>query len=134
MCQMSWDDTVAFNTPRVMGTLNVKPTKSSFRMTESAHLTVGEEYLLRLKGLGSAGYLWDFILEAGATLVSVARMPTEKPALEVSATPTSHSADSLFSIRALAPGQARIRFMLQRPWLIGKMPPLREHVLEIMIQ
>jgi predicted secreted protein len=103
-------------------------------LTEIIHLNVGEEHLVKLTGLGSAGYLWDFAVEKGSTLLSVANMPTEKPVTETGRTPSSYSTASSFLVKALAPGEARVRFTLQRPWLIGKVAPLKEHVLAITIQ
>jgi len=103
-------------------------------LTEIVLLKVGEEHFVKLDGLGSAGYLWDFVVEQGSTLLTVESVQTEKTAIGSGATPTSSSIPSSFVIKALAPGQARVHFTLQRPWLVGKMAPFRDHLLEITIQ
>jgi len=103
-------------------------------LTEIVLLKVGEEHLVKLNGLGSAGYLWDFAVEKGSTLLTVESVPTEKTVIGSGAAPTSSSIPSSFLIKALAPGQARVHFTLQRPWLVGKMAPIRDHLVEITIQ
>ncbi len=103
-------------------------------MAQQIHLKAGEEYQLRLPWPGSVGYRWDFALEEGSNVVDVARLSAEKPSGEGDLIPRTSSVDALFSIRALAPGRARVHFVLQSPWIIGKVPPSQEHVLDVTIQ
>jgi len=100
---------------------------------EPVRLKVGEEYELTLQGLGSVGYRWDFVVEEGSEVVRVTESGTGSSHVEADTTPRSSSADLLFFVHGLAPGRARVHFMLQRPWMIGKAPPAQERILEITI-
>ncbi|HXX73470.1 MAG TPA: protease inhibitor I42 family protein [Candidatus Acidoferrales bacterium] len=97
------------------------------------HLKLGQIHHLQLPCPGSAGYRWDFALEEGVNVVDVKRESPQEPS-EGDLNPRTSSVDALFSIRARALGRARVHLVLQRPWLINKVPPLREEVVEITVE
>jgi len=94
-------------------------------------LKVGAEFEVRLRGMGTSGYRWDFVIEEGSGLVDVRRVARAKP--PEGQFPTGQSVDQLFVVDGLSPGRARVRFTLQRPWQVGKVPPIEERVLEVTI-
>ncbi len=97
-------------------------------------LKVGEIYTLRLPGLGSAGYLWEYRITGSEQVVRM----TAEGARQVPKAggdeqmPRSYSADILFHFYALEQGQVRIDLLLRRPWEKDT-PPLREHTLEVSV-
>lgn len=93
----------------------------------------GEIYPFKLGGLGSAGYVWTYIVECSPGIVEVSTEQVEtSPTLPRELPPRSSSTDTLFIIKALEPGNAKIRLVLKRPWEQTK-PPLRELELEVSI-
>ena len=97
-------------------------------------LKVGEMRTLRLPGRGAVGYAWEHHIAGSDQALSVTQEGVrEKPPGEVDdRTPSSYSADILFTIHALEPGQATLHLQLRRPWEKDR-PPLRTHTLEITI-
>ncbi len=97
-------------------------------------LNVGETYTLRLPGRGSAGYAWEHHTVSSSQAVSVIQEGVrEKPVDGVEdRTPSSHSADILFRIHALEPGQVTLHLQLRRPWEKDR-PPLSRHTLEVTV-
>jgi predicted secreted protein len=95
-------------------------------------LKVGETYVLRLKGLGSAGYTWDYSIDGNDKVVTVSRETASNPttARAGGPPPDTYSLDHLFKIQAHEPGRVLIHFFQHRTWEKGK-PPLEEHVLEV---
>src|SRR5438105_1974679 len=100
-------------------------------MVETARLKVGQKIEIRLKGLGTAGYVWSYSIEGSQDgqgqesdrIVSVAEAASEPPSPreqeDVGMTPgppNSHSLDQPFVIQANEPGKATIRFTQRRPW------------------
>jgi len=98
----------------------------------SINLRIGQKYVLRLKGLGSAGYTWNYNVDGNDKVVSISRemagRPTTAPA--GGPPPDTYSLDYLFTIQAHEPGRVLIHFFQHRLWEKDK-PPLKEHVLEI---
>jgi predicted secreted protein len=92
-------------------------------------LRVGEERLVRLAGLGTAGYRWVAFVEGEEGVVDVLAAGVAEPANERIGT----SADELFTIRALQPGATRVRFAQRRPWEPDTTPPVAERVLELRV-
>ena len=92
-------------------------------------LRVGEERLVRLAGLGTAGYRWAAFVEGDEGVVDVRAAGVAEPANERIGT----SADELFTIRALQPGATRVRFAQRRPWEPDTTPPVAERVLELRV-
>lgn len=95
-------------------------------------LKAGEKYTFRLKGLGAAGYNWEYTIEEPKKVVSVSLEFVDDGKKTVPL-PPGYSLDVLITIQALEPGHATIRFAQRRSWEKGK-PPLNEHVLEISVK
>jgi predicted secreted protein len=98
----------------------------------SINLKVGEKYVLRLKGLGSAGYTWNYSIDGNDKVVSISKETLSRPttASVGGPPPDTFSLDYLFIIQAHEPGRVVIHFFQHRSWEKDK-PPLNEHVLEI---
>jgi predicted secreted protein len=90
-------------------------------------LRVGEQHSVRLAGLGAAGYRWAPEIGGDETVAEVEPAGTEEP--ESDAVGTSRA--ELFTIRALRPGVAQLRFAQRRPWEPPDQPPANEHVVEL---
>ena len=103
-------------------------------MNSSAHiiLKVGESYTLRLQGLGAAGYVWEYSMEGTEKIVAVLAGASEEftEAVNAESPAPGHSSDEFFTLQAIKPGHAAVRFAQRRPWEKNK-PPLKEHILEI---
>ena len=68
-------------------------------------------------------------------------MEGDERVVEVSATglaqPANHrigtSADELFTIRALRPGETRVRFLQRRPWEPDDTPAVSERIVDVRV-
>jgi len=100
-----------------------------------AALRVGETYVLRLKGLGAAGYLWQYSINDPGDVVSVSleMAGPEPPSGDAGAITPGFSRDEQATLQALRPGHITIDFALRRPWE-GDKPPLQEHRLEVYVE
>ena len=98
-------------------------------------LRVGETYVLRLKGLGAAGYMWQYSINGPGDVVSVSlEMAGPEPQRDdASVIPPGFSRDEQARLQALRPGHVTIDFALRRPWEQDK-PPLQEHCLEVYVE
>lgn len=96
-------------------------------------LKVGEKYTFRLKGLGAAGYNWEYTIEESKKVVSVSLEFADDQKKVKRVLPPGYSKDVLVTIQALEPGNETIHFAQQRSWEKDK-PPVKEHVLEICIK
>lgn len=96
---------------------------------DAIELRVGEEYSVRLAGLGTAGYRWEPLLEGdpGVALVHPAGEDTSEDNEAVGA-----SADEVFTVHANRPGATRIRFVQRRPWE-RDVPPANEHTIQLRV-
>lgn len=96
------------------------------------NLKVGGKYVLRLKGLGSAGYTWNYNVDGNDKVVSITREMASRPTTAPAGgpPPDTYSLDYLFTIQAQEPGSVLIDFFQRRSWEKDK-PPLKELVLEI---
>lgn len=95
--------------------------------TTEAEVGVGQEYELRLPGLGAAGYRWSLAPGQGDQPVSVRRASVPPPS---SPPPPGASADEVFLISASEPGEYRLRFERRRPWEADS-PPQQSHTLTL---
>lgn len=98
--------------------------------TTEAEVGVGQEYELRLPGLGAAGYRWSLAPEQGDLPVSVRRSPTPPPS---SPPLPGASADETLLVSASEPGEFQLRFEQRRPWETGS-PPHRSHTLTLHVR
>lgn len=86
----------------------------------------GAVHRVVLGGLGSAGYLWEFEVDGPPGVIAVRPdFPTQKETTRTNrSTLQTSSVEHLFTIEALKPGQAEVRFLLRRPWQ-RETPPVR---------
>ena len=73
---------------------------------------------MALGGLGSAGYRWEFEVYGSPGVVAVhPDFPAQQnqAPMNPSVLQTT-SVEHLFTIEALKPGKAEVRFLLRRPW------------------
>jgi predicted secreted protein len=108
---------------------------SSVEIPTRIELKVGERYVLKLQGLGAAGYTWEYAVEGVGNVVAVSKETSDAPPQTETGEllPPGYSRDELVTIKALEPGHITIRFVQRRPWEKDK-PPLKEHVLEVYIE
>jgi predicted secreted protein len=96
---------------------------------DAIDLRVGEEYSVRLAGLGTAGYRWAAHLEGDPGVADV--HPAAAEGREGSDAVGS-SADEAFTIHANRPGDTRIRFVQRRPWE-QDVRPANEHAVQLRV-
>ncbi len=98
-------------------------------------LRVGETYVLRLKGLGAAGYLWQYSIHGPGDVISVSLglAGPEPQSSDAGAITPGFSRDEQATLQGLRPGHITIDFALRRPWE-GDKPPLQEHHLEVYVE
>jgi predicted secreted protein len=98
---------------------------------DHVELAVGEQYVVELPGLGTAGYVWDDDVTGGGGVVEV-RWSRGLPA-GTAPQPVGVSAPEAATIRALRPGTAELRLYQHRRWE----PPGRaraEHRLSVLVR
>ena len=100
-------------------------------MPAKIELRVGEKYAFRLKGLGAAGYSWEYGIEQTRKVVSVSSEFVDA-GKRTGPLPPGYSLDVLITIRALEPGHATIHLAQRRSWEKAK-PPLKVHGIEIFV-
>ncbi len=100
-------------------------------MPEKLELRAGEKYTFRLKGLGAAGFNWEYDIEGTGKVVSVS-LELVYDGKRTGPLLPGYSLDVLATIHALEPGHATVRLIQRRSWEKNK-PPLKEHVIEIFV-
>jgi predicted secreted protein len=98
--------------------------------SEVVELRVGEEHRVRLAGLATAGYRWSPQIHGDPDAAEVSRAEPEPPASKAA----GNSADEVFTIRALRPGDARIHFAQRRSWESDQLPPANERLVEVHVR
>ncbi len=78
-------------------------------------LRVGEEHRVRLRSLGTAGYVWTAEADGSSVQVSHTRSSAD------AGTPGA-SSDEIIVIRTLAAGSATVRLEQRRPWALADDP------------
>jgi hypothetical protein len=100
-------------------------------------LQPGQVGSIRLPGLGSAGYRWSFEAsgDPGVVEASMASAPPPFPPDGPTGgpPPTNYSVDTIVTLRALAAGRAKLRFVQRQPWAPEE-TPMAEHVLEVVVR
>ena len=95
-------------------------------------LQVGEQHLIKLEGLGSAGYSWSFYLDGDGSIVSIVKQANAPiPPLP---TPEAFDVQENFAIIAKAPGRVVVKFAQRRLWEGADIPPRAEKVFEILVK
>jgi predicted secreted protein len=84
----------------------------------------GQTYRRELKGLGSAGYAWEYAIEGAEDVVSVSiefldTPPKPQPG---GPSPPTYNRNELLIITALKRGEARVCVIQRRPWERDKSP------------
>jgi predicted secreted protein len=88
-------------------------------------LKVGEEHQIRLAGLATAGYQWSCEVEGTREAVEVKKSWGPTPDRLV-----GESADEIFTVTALRPGRAVLRFEQRRRWEQGS-PPVHRAIVHV---
>jgi predicted secreted protein len=81
-------------------------------MTQAIHLKISDTYQITLKGMGSAGYVWQYSIEGDEHAITVERIDSTEPAGPL----MGQSANWVFEIRAVAQGSANLTFVQRRQW------------------
>lgn len=97
-------------------------------------LQIGETYALRLGGLASAGYSWDYAVTGPSNVAAISINTLEDLTVSYAggSPPSSSSIDQLFTVTGLSPGAITINLKWHRKWELVK-PPLREINLNITV-
>ena len=104
---------------------------SSNGLVSDIELRVGEEYHIRLKGLGTAGYTWDFEVEGDKESIHILR---EEPSpLPPPTGMWTTSFEDVFRVRAVSIGKAIIRFKQRRSWEKNTQP-LNQSIFEVSVK
>ena len=95
----------------------------------------GDQHRIKLGGLGSAGYAWEYLSEGDREVLSasIESLPMQVHPQQDNLPPDSFSAEKMVVIRAIKPGVCRLRLFLRRPWETEK-PPLKEIQIEVQIK
>lgn len=101
-------------------------------MPEKIELRVGEKYTFRLKGLGAAGFNWEYNIEGTGKVVSVS-LELVNDGRKTGSLPPGYSLDVLTTIHALESGRATVHLTQRRSWEKNKLP-IKEHVIEIFVK
>ena len=104
----------------------------SAQQINQINLRVGERHVVRLEGLGAAGYEWMPEIEGEGVSVEKVRDPSQEE-VDPGSMPAGQSFPEAFRIEGRAPGRATIRFLQRRPWEAGA-PPANEHVIHVEVR
>ncbi len=98
---------------------------------EEISLHVGESTEVKLKGLGTAGYKWNYSIQNNEDSISVSKdlAATENTAQKN----IGASADEVFTIKAVSKGSVNIYFFQNRSWEKNENPANEKRV-KIIIQ
>lgn len=104
-------------------------------MGDQIKVGVGEQYILTLIPIASAGYTWDYVVEGEPSVVDIAEaILRPPPSAESNRSPMpGTSFEEQFIIKGKKPGHTNIRFLLHRPWEQDK-PPVDDRVFEVTVQ
>lgn len=88
-------------------------------------LKVGEDHEIRLAGLATAGYHWSCDVQGAPEAIEVRKSWGPTPGRQV-----GDSADEIFTVTALRPGRAALRFEQRRRWEEGS-PPVHRAIVRV---
>jgi len=74
---------------------------------------------VRLSGLASCGYLWDYVVDHDG-IVNISHVYDNNEKYEKMS--VGSSPDELFNISGIGPGKVVIKFIQTRPWLPNDIP------------
>jgi len=97
-------------------------------------LAVGEQHVLRLSPIASAGYVWDYVVEGKPGIIDITVATAGTPSITGpdGSPPPGFSFETQFTIKGTNPGRAKVRFRLHRPWEHDESPS-DERVLEVSV-
>jgi len=97
-------------------------------------LQVGDVHPIRLRGRGTAGFVWDCSVEGAEGIVSITHNTVgDRPQAPLGGPPPrSYSLDDQFLIKADSPGKVRLHFVQHRPWET-ETPPASELDVEVTV-
>lgn len=100
----------------------------------SIKLKVGELYRMPMDQLGTAGYIWEYIIEKGKDVIHITQHGLTVPPVTgtKSRIPNTYEGKLEFIITGIKPGLARVKFILHRVWEKNK-PPLKESSVNILV-
>ena len=100
-------------------------------LPDRIELQVGERKVVRLPGLGTAGYSWTHSLNGSDQTVAItsSTAPPPGPGPSPGVGPSS---DALFTIEALKSGQVSLHLTQRRSWEKNT-SPLKEHTVTIVV-
>jgi predicted secreted protein len=88
-------------------------------------LKVGDNHQIRLAGLATAGYHWSYGVQGASESIEVRKSWAPTTSDQV-----GDSADEIFTVTALRPGQATVRFEQRRRWEEGS-PPVHKTMVRV---
>ena len=93
---------------------------------EEINLHIGESTEVKLKGLGTAGYKWNYSIQTSEDSISISRdlFATDK----TSQRNIGASADEVFTIKAVSKGVVNIYFFQNRSWEKNENPANEKRV------
>jgi predicted secreted protein len=102
-------------------------------------LRIGDTHTIRLAGLGTVGYEWNYNVEGEHSVIEISR----RSALEEDDNkknrydndkrlPIGQSIDEVFIIKGVSVGRAIVHFLQRRPWEID-VPPLNKADVEVIV-
>ncbi|HEX8103236.1 MAG TPA: protease inhibitor I42 family protein [Solirubrobacteraceae bacterium] len=94
-------------------------------------LAPGETRSFQLPGLGTAGYMWQDVVEGDPGTVEVSWERGFAPGTEPAA--VGVSAPETATVRALGPGEAAVRLVQRRPWE-QDVAPQAEHRMAVQVR
>jgi predicted secreted protein len=97
-------------------------------------LGAGETHELTLRGLGGAGYSWQFEVDGPEGVLEIRRVPSgppSPPAEPGGPPPATTAPPEVFELRGAGAGRVTVRFALRRSW--EDVPPLEEEELDVVV-
>jgi predicted secreted protein len=106
--------------------------RESLLAVHNLDLRVGQQHTLILRGRGSAGYVWSWVIEGDQEIVKISRSAadTEPKPVADGLPSVSYNVDETISILAQAAGRVTLTFSLRRPWEPDT-PPIEEIIFDI---
>lgn len=96
---------------------------------EEIKLKKGDSTTIKLKGLATAGYEWNYTLDEDKDCIKISKDFAPYDGKDIG---HGTSADEIFTITALKKGTTIIHFTQQRNW--GKSTPVNEKNIKIIIE
>jgi predicted secreted protein len=97
---------------------------------EIVRLKRGDQHIIRLRGLGTAGYEW--VYENSDRKIAGVQKAYADASESLSERNLGPSATEIFTITALQPGEVTLRFQQVRQWEPGK-PPREEKLVKLIV-